>query len=47
MTDLKTALGLKFHTNLINPNHPDSIKIKVISTQRLVFDERFKQKKDN
>lgn len=32
---------------LINPNHPDSKKIKVISTQRLVFDARFKQKKDN
>jgi RES domain-containing protein len=31
---------------LINPNHPDSKKIKVISTQRLVFDGRFKQKKD-
>ena len=27
---------------LINPNHPDSKKIKVISTQRLVFDGRFK-----
>lgn len=32
---------------LINPNHPDSKKIKVISTQRLVFDGRFKLKKDN
>lgn len=32
---------------LINPNHPDSKKIKVISTQLLVFDGRFKQKKDN
>jgi len=32
---------------LINPNHPDSKKIKVISKQRLVFDGRFKQKKDN
>lgn len=32
---------------LINPYHPDSKKIKVISTQRLVFDGRFKQKKDN
>jgi RES domain-containing protein len=30
---------------LINPNHPDSKKIKVISTQRLIFDGRFKQKK--
>jgi RES domain-containing protein len=29
---------------LINPNHPDSAKIKVISTQRLQFDNRFKQK---
>lgn len=29
---------------LINPNHPDSKKIKVISTQKLVFDGRFKQK---
>ena len=32
---------------LINPNHTDFKKIKVISTQRLVFDGRFKQKKDN
>ena len=32
---------------LINPNHLDSKKINVISTQRLVFDGRFKQKKDN
>jgi len=30
---------------LINPNHPDSKKIRVLSTQRLVFDGRFKQKK--
>lgn len=29
---------------LINPNHPDSAKIKVISTQRAEFDKRFKQK---
>ena len=29
---------------LINPNHPDSEKIKVISTQPLQFDNRFKQK---
>jgi len=29
---------------LINPNHPDSSKIKVISTQRLQFDNRFKKK---
>ena len=29
---------------LINPNHPDSAKIKVISTQKLQFDNRFKQK---
>ena len=29
---------------LINPNHPDSAKIKVISTQRLQFDNRFNQK---
>lgn len=29
---------------LINPNHPDSKKIKVISSQKLVFDGRFKQK---
>jgi RES domain-containing protein len=28
---------------LINPNHPDSAKIKVISTQRLQFDNRFKK----
>lgn len=29
---------------IINPNHPDSAKIKVISTQKLLFDDRFKQK---
>lgn len=29
---------------LINPNHPDSAKIKVISAHRLQFDNRFKQK---
>ena len=29
---------------IINPNHPDSAKIKVISTQKLLFDNRFKQK---
>lgn len=29
---------------LINPNHPDATKIKVISTQKLQFDNRFKQK---
>jgi RES domain-containing protein len=29
---------------LINPNHPDSKKIKVISSQRLEFDNRFKVK---
>ena len=29
---------------LINPNHPDSVKIKVISTKRLQFDNRFKPK---
>lgn len=29
---------------IINPNHPDSEKIKVISTQKLLFDNRFKQK---
>lgn len=29
---------------LINPNHLDSKKIKVISIQRLEFDSRFKQK---
>jgi RES domain-containing protein len=28
---------------LINPNHPDSKKIKVISTQRLVFDGRLRR----
>lgn len=28
---------------LINPNHPDSAKIKVISTQNLIFDIRFKK----
>ncbi len=29
---------------LINPMHPDSSKIKVVSTQRLQFDSRFKEK---
>ena len=29
---------------LINPRHPDSTRIKVISTQRLQFDKRFRQK---
>ena len=29
---------------LINPNHPDSKKIKVISKQKLQFDNRFKLK---
>ena len=28
---------------LINPNHPDASKIKVISTQNLTFDIRFKK----
>lgn len=28
---------------LINPNHPDSAKIKVISSQNLTFDIRFKK----
>jgi len=28
---------------LINPRHPDSARIKVISTQRLQFDKRFHQ----
>lgn len=48
----KNAAVLKVHSAivppefnyLINPNHPDSAKIKVISTQRLQFDNRFKQK---
>lgn len=29
---------------LINPNHPDAAKIKVITTQKLQFDNRFKPK---
>lgn len=29
---------------LINPNHPDSKKIKVISTEKMFFDERLKKK---
>jgi RES domain-containing protein len=49
----KTAAVLKVPSSivsleynyLINPNHPDSKRIKVISTQRLLFDGRFKQKK--
>ena len=28
---------------LINPGHPDSARIKVVSTQRLQFDQRFRQ----
>lgn len=28
---------------LINPNHPDAIRIKVISTQKLAFDKRMNQ----
>ena len=28
---------------LINPRHPDSARIKVISIQRLQFDQRFRQ----
>lgn len=30
---------------LINPNHPDSKKIRVVSKKSLKFDERFKQTK--
>jgi RES domain-containing protein len=30
---------------LINPNHPDSSRIKVLSTSRMLFDSRFKGKK--
>lgn len=48
----KTAAVLKVSSSivppeynyLINPNHPDSKRITVISTQRLLFDGRFKQK---
>jgi RES domain-containing protein len=48
----KTAAVLKVPSSivppeynyLINPNHPDSKTIKVISVQRLLFDGRFKQK---
>lgn len=28
---------------LINPNHPEAIKITVVSKRRLIFDQRFKQ----
>jgi RES domain-containing protein len=31
---------------LINPNHPDSSRIKVLSTSRMLFDSRFKGKKE-
>lgn len=31
------------HNYLINPNHPQAKKIKVISTEKLTFDSRFKQ----
>ncbi len=48
----KTAAVLKVPSSivppeynyLINPNHPDSKRITVISSQRLLFDGRFKQK---
>ena len=48
----KTAAVLKVPSSivppeynyLINPNHPDAKRIKVISTQRLLFDGRFKLK---
>ncbi len=48
----KTAAVLKVPSSivppeynyLINPNHSDSKRIKVISSQRLLFDGRFKQK---
>jgi RES domain-containing protein len=30
---------------LLNPNHPDSKKIKVISVKHVVFDERMRQRK--
>jgi len=32
---------------LINPNHPDAAKIKVVTTQKLNFDNRLKQNKLN
>ncbi|MBP4138572.1 RES family NAD+ phosphorylase [Flavobacterium geliluteum] len=28
---------------LINPNHPDASKIKVLSTRKMIFDSRFKK----
>jgi RES domain-containing protein len=34
------------HNYLINPNHSDSTRIKVISIERLHFDNRLKQKAD-
>ena len=48
----KTAAVLKVPSSivpqeynyLINPNHPDSKSINVISTKKLLFDGRFKQK---
>lgn len=48
----KTAAVLKVPSSivpqeynyLINPNHPDSKRITVISTKKLLFDGRFKQK---
>lgn len=32
---------------LINPNHPDAKKIKVVSVQKFTFDNRLQQKKAN
>jgi RES domain-containing protein len=33
------------HNYLINPNHPDTTRINVISTERLQIDNRFRQRK--
>lgn len=30
---------------LINPNHPDALKIKILSTEKIIFDARLKMKK--
>jgi RES domain-containing protein len=38
-----SAIVAREYNYLINPNHPDAKRITVVSTQRLVFDSRFKQ----
>lgn len=42
---VKSSIGTPEFNYLINPNHPDSKKISVISTTPLNFDERIKSAK--